>query len=119
MKPPNATAAQGSIRMNRATPPHTPTNAFPKPRQPQAHRYNFPKELSESKAMASRLRITNAKANESKSPVNTLTAGGNSANNRGLLSKFKDLGSDCNEKEDSRKCEQADKPNFPARRLKD
>ena len=37
--------------MKRATPPPPPTNAFPKPRQPQAYRHNYPKELSEIKAM--------------------------------------------------------------------
>jgi len=104
-------------RISRKSPsPPPPPSAFPKTK-PMVE--NHSKDPFEDKAFASTPRSTNVKRAKPTSPVKTLSAGGSSSNNRGLLNKFKDWGSDSDDKEDiGRPHEQKQNPGSPSERLK-
>jgi len=115
MKPLAGSQRMAKSRISRkALPPPPPSlNAFPKP---EGCDYMHSKNPSEDKATP---RSTNVKSVKPKSPVKTLSAGGSSSNNRGILNKLNDWGSDSDEKEDfERSHTQKQIPNSPSVRLK-
>ena len=115
VKPLTGSQRMAKSRINRkAIPPPQPlSNALPKPK---GTNHMHSKDPFEGKATP---RSTNVKSIQPKSPVKTLSAGGSSMNNRGLLYKLKDWGSDSDEKEDFGKLhEQQQNPNSPGERLK-
>ena len=119
VKPLTGLQSTSKSRISRKSPPPPPPppSAFTKTK-PMVIK-NHLKDSFEEKAVASTPRSTNVKGAKPTSPVKTLSAGGSSSNNRGLLNKFKDWGSDSDDKEDTgRPHEQKQNPGSPGERLK-